>query len=90
MKLDIQIITLLYSFLFGIFYELSYLFLRKYLYYKKKYISYPLTLFFTLLFSFLYYLVLERANHGILHPYSIGLTFISCILTYSLFTKLRK
>lgn len=90
MKLDIQIITLFYSFLFGIFFELTYLFLRKYLYNKRKYVSYPFTFLFTLLFSFFYYLILERANNGILHPYSIGLTFIACIFTYSLFTKLKK
>jgi hypothetical protein len=90
MKLNIQIFTSIYSFLFGIFFELSYLFLRKILYCKKKYISYPFTLIFTTLFSYIYYLVLEHVNNGILHPYSILLIIISCIITYCIFTKLTK
>ena len=90
MPLHIQLLTLCISFLFGIFFELSYLFLRKYLYHKNKYIQIPFTFLFCFLFSFFYYLLLENVNQGILHPYAILIIFIACIVTYSLFTKLKK
>jgi lipopolysaccharide export LptBFGC system permease protein LptF len=90
MQLDIQYFTLFYSFLFGIFYEIGYLFSRKALYHKKKGIKIFSSFFFCFLYAYLYYLVMEKVNNGIIHPYGILVSFLSIIMTYYLFTKKRK
>ncbi len=89
MELNIQYFTLFYSFLFGIFFELGYLFSKKYLFHNKRYIKISTSLIFCFVYAFIYYLVMEKVNNGIIHPYGILSIFIAVIITYYLFTKKR-
>lgn len=89
MKLELQFITILYSFLFGMFYMLSYFFSYKILYHKNIYIKISSTIIFCFSNVYIYYLVLEKINDGILHPYGIITTILGMILSFVLFTKMK-
>lgn len=90
MTLEIQIFTLLYSFLFGIFYSIGYVIFKKWLYHRIWIIKMITNFLFCFSMMFLYYLVIEKVNGGILHPYGIISSFVGFCLGYLLFTKYKK
>lgn len=89
MKLELQLLTILYSFLFGMFYMLSYFFSYKILYHKNTYIKISSTIIFCFLLSYMYYLILEKINSGIMHPYGLLMIALGMITSYALFTKIK-
>ena len=78
MSLDIQIKTLLYSFLFGIYFSIIVYLNYKIIYKLKKFYLVIGTFLIIFLNILLYFLVLLKVNNGIIHIYGI----ISLILGY--------
>ncbi len=79
MSLKVQIITLLFSFLYGAFFSFLLTIQYRFLYAKEKWFQYSFTILFVLVMTFLYFLILRKINYGILHPYA----FLSMMVGYS-------
>ena len=71
MTLNIQIKLIIFSLIFGIFFALMIDLNHKYLYTNKKYFKTIFTFFFVLVNVFIYFLILQKINNGIIHIYSI-------------------
>lgn len=86
MSLKVQIITTVYSFIFGI---LFYIF-SKYNYKKVLNKNFAIKFFmanlFSIIFSIIYFLILKKMNEGIIHPY----LFLSLILGFFVGRKILK
>ena len=71
MNLQIQIQTILFSFLYGIFFacflHLSY----KIIYSEKKFIKIFMTFLFVVVNVLCYFIFLRKINDGIVHPYGL-------------------
>ena len=80
MNLKVQIITLVFSFLYGSFFSFLLTIQYRFIYVKEKWFQYCFTILFVLVMTFLYFLILRKINYGILHPYA----FLSMIVGYSI------
>lgn len=87
MTLDLQFDLILYSFLFGIFYRISYELFYKILFHKFKIIKVISSLIFCFFHVLLYYLVIQKIVNGILNPYALISFIIGFLFTAILFTK---
>ena len=76
MSLNCQIITIIFSFIYGIFFcfllELNY----KYIYMGNKVYRIIVTFLFVMCNTLLYFIILRKINYGVVHVY-----FLLCILT---------
>ncbi len=70
MTLQIQIQTLLFSFLFGICFSACLTFNYKLIYHEKKRYKITATFLFVIGGILLYFIGIRRVNEGIFHPYS--------------------
>ncbi len=70
MPLQEQIATLFASYLFGIFFSLFLSINYRIIYESKKIIRIIGTFLFVFLTVMIYFILLQKINHGILHPYS--------------------
>lgn len=86
MSLDIQIKTLFFSLLFGLIFNVFVTLLSKFIYNKKKYIQIISTLLLTLFSTITYFVVLQKLNEAIIHPYFL----IMFIIGYGLTNILKK
>ena len=86
MSLDIQIKTLFFSLLFGLIFNVFVTLLGKFIYNKKKYIQIISTLLLTLFSTITYFVVLQKLNEAIIHPYFL----IMFIIGYGLTNILKK
>lgn len=88
MELDIQIKTLIYSFVFGgIFYFLLDIF-NKFTNKKGIIIKIILSFLFILLISLLYFIILLYVNNGYIHIYFLISILVGYIFVYFLYKKL--
>jgi len=71
MDLSTQVITLFFSFLYGIFFELTLHGTGSLIYHKSKLICYVSTFLFIISHVILYFIILQKINYGIVHIYSI-------------------
>lgn len=85
MTLKIQIISLIVSFLYGIFFSFLLNINHKLIYSSNKYIKIIGTLLFVIFNSLLYFLILLKVNNGIVHIYCI----FSLILGFIFYNSLR-
>lgn len=69
MDLSIQIKTLLFSLLFGFVFNIFVTLLNKFIYNKKKVIQIVSTLILTLFSTITYFVILQKLNEAIIHPY---------------------
>ena len=76
MSLKIQIYSVLYSFLFGIYFSYILKLFKKYIYNNNIIIKTVSNLVIVIINSFIYFIGINKINNGILHPY----TFITLIL----------
>lgn len=86
MTLKVQIISLIVSFLYGIFFSFLLNINYKIIYNNNKFVKIIGTLLFVLFNSLLYFLILLKINNGIVHIYCIlalivGFTFYNSILS---------
>ena len=78
MSLKIQIYSVLYSFLFGIYFSYILKLFKKYIYNNNIIIKTVSNLVIVIINSFIYFIGINKINNGILHPY----TFITLILGF--------
>ena len=78
MSLKIQIYSVLYSFLFGIYFSYILKLFKKYIYNNNIIIKTVSNLVIVIINSFIYFIGINKINNGILHPY----TFIKLILGF--------
>ena len=78
MSLKIQIYSILYSFLFGIYFSYILKLFKKYIYNNNIIIKIVSNLVIVIINSFIYFIGINKINNGILHPY----TFITLILGF--------
>lgn len=80
MSLLVQIETINYSFLFGIYF--SFILLLNYRLTKKlrRFYNILITFFVVFLNTILYFIILLKINNGIIHPYGIIAMLSGCLL----------
>ena len=78
MSSKIQIYSVLYSFLFGIYFSYILKLFKKYIYNNNIIIKTVSNLVIVIINSFIYFIGINKINNGILHPY----TFITLILGF--------
>lgn len=81
--LNTQIITLIVSFIYGIFFSFQVNISTKFLYQP----NIILRIVFTFLFIFsnvlLYFIILRKVNYAVIHPYALGMLFLGfCVERY--------
>lgn len=86
MDLSTQVITLFFSFLYGMFFELTLHGIGTLIYHKSKLICYVSTFLFIISHVILYFIVLQKINYGIVHIYSL----ISLTLGYIFMYVIKK
>ena len=89
MDLSIQIKTLLFSLLFGFVFNIFVTLLNKFIYNKKKVIQIVSTLILTLFSTITYFVILQKLNEAIIHPYFL-LMFILGFCFSNVVKKLLK
>lgn len=87
MDLRIQILTLGYSFLYGIFFSFLLTINYRLIYNNKLYVKWLITVFFVINNILIYFLILKKINNGIIHPYLL-LVFILGLMSESWLKKL--
>ena len=89
MDLNTQVISLLVSFLYGVFFFIT-LFISKKLIYHKIFLIKILSNFvFVSIHIFIYFYILIKINNGILHIYEILCIIIGYIISYYLHKYLQ-
>lgn len=71
MALNTQIVTLFFSFLYGVFFEITLLLSIKIIYNSKYIIRFIGTGLFVMFHTLLYFILVQRINQGIIHIYSV-------------------
>lgn len=69
MTLEVQIQSLIYSFVYGLSFSFFFNLHYRYLYLGKIYYRIVTSIFFVLVNVFLYFLLLRLINCGVIHPY---------------------
>lgn len=88
--LKIQIISILFSFVFGVIFCIL-VFLNKYVLFNvKKYIQIVSTFLFMFDMSLLYFICIKFINNGIMHPYFLLSFLFGFWLCFLLLDKLSK
>ncbi|MGI6324854.1 MAG: spore cortex biosynthesis protein YabQ [Bacilli bacterium] len=76
MSLAIQIKSLIFCFIYGLFFSIIYNLNSKYIYDTKKWYKISISILFILDNVLLFYLILLKINYGIIHPYFILMLII--------------
>ena len=90
MVLSVQVISLLVSFLYGIFFYLTLELNFRFIYCSNLFIRIVISFLFVLFHSLLYFLILMRINNGYIHIYfllCIILGYLMCKVVYKKFVK---
>ena len=90
MVLKIQVISLIVSFCYGIFFYITLELSSKILYMSNLLVRVMATLLFVLFHTLLYFLLLMKINYGYIHIYfflSILLGYVMCKVIYKRFVK---
>lgn len=88
MILKFQLITLLFSFLYGIFFYILLRLNYKFLYNNK--LSLIIDLLFILDNVLLYFIILKKINNGIFHPYLVIMLILGYLSSNYVDKKIRK
>jgi hypothetical protein len=88
MELDIQIKSLIFSFIYGIFFSFVLNLNYKYVYKSKGIYKIVINALFIIDNVLLYFLILKKINSGIIHFYFILMIILGFILFHTKFKKL--
>ena len=88
MTLKVQIFTLIFSFLFGVFFSIMLKINERFLYSDKKYERIISSFLFVIINVLIYFIILKYINNAILHPYSILAIIVGSIAEYFVEKKL--
>ena len=89
MKLDIQIISMFYYFIFGLLYSLFFNLFYKYLFLSTKIVKVVANIIFMLMATFIFCITNNLISFGIIHIYFLVIFLISFILGNLIFKHLR-
>ena len=89
MSLILQIQSLAYTFLFGLYLALIFNFLYKILFTKSILLNLITNLIFIIINAVFYFYILFKINYGIIHIYLLFTFLISFFLYNNLFKKIR-
>lgn len=81
-NLNVQIMTLIASFLYGVFFSILVNINYKYLYQKNIILRIIFTFLFVIVNVLLYFIIIKKINNAILHPYSFGMILVGFCLHY--------
>lgn len=90
MDLIVQIISMIFSFLFGIFLYFMFIINYKYLFIKRYRLKMLYYMSMFLFVSIFYFIVLKYINNGILHLYFLLLLIFGFLVSYNFCKKKRK
>lgn len=90
MNLKVQIIALVFSFLYGMLFSFLVNINYKFLFSKKLIFKIIITFIFIVDCSLLYFLVLKKINEGIVHPYFLLMILLGFYISFPLTKKIRK
>lgn len=89
MKLDIQIISILYYFAFGIFYSFCFNLFYRYFFYSSRFILFITNFVFMLIMFFIYAISNTIINQGVIHIYFLLVFMLSFFLGNYIFKSIR-
>ncbi len=90
MNLNTQIVTLLFSFLYGIFCGLFLKYNRKIIYHKKRIIKYLGSFLVVFICLLLYFIILKRINNAFFHPYCLIVSTVGIWLINYIDKQIKK
>lgn len=90
MTLKVQIISLMFSFFFGIVFSFFVNINYNFLFMKNKIIQVIITFFFVLDCALFYFLILKIINNGIIHPYFYLMIILGFCFSFPFNKKFRK
>ncbi len=90
MRLSVQVISMIVSFLYGIFLSFLINLNYRFLFMGKKLMRILTNLLFALDTSLFYFLMIKKINEGIIHPYFYLLITIGFLLCFPKTTNVRK
>ena len=90
MNLELQIQSLIFSFVFGLFFSLMFNLFYKYLFRGKVFFRIISNFIFVMANTLLYFLCLKLINNGIIHIYFIIMLFLGFILGNKKTKTIRK
>jgi len=90
MLLEIQLQSLIYSFVYGYFFSIVLNLNYKYLFNSKAIIKVIINILFIIDNVFLYYILLRKINNGIVHYYFIIMIFLGFIFCNYFSKKIRR
>lgn len=82
MDLKLQIISLIYSFLFGIFFSICTNINYKFLFSKNMFFKIVFTIIYIVDFSLLYFIILKKINNGVIHSYFLILVTLGYLTSF--------
>ena len=80
MNIKLQITTLLFSFLYGIFFSFFLSLNYKFIYSDKKILKTIMSFHFIIVCVLLYFIILKKINYGIFHVYEILMIILGFVL----------
>lgn len=80
MNINLQITTLLFSFLYGIFFSFFLSLNYKFIYSDKKILKTIISFLFIIVCVLLYFIILKKINYGIFHVYEILMIILGFVL----------
>ena len=89
MSLQVQILSFIASFLFGVLFAFLVNFHYELLFSKKKWFQIVMNFIFVIDMALLYFLVLKWLNGGIVHLYFYGVILLGFLTSYSRTKKVR-
>ncbi len=90
MNYKLQLISFLFSFLYGIFFYASSLLHKKIIQKHSWFIQYFITFLYVLMVAILYVLLMYKVNYGVIHIYFILVLFCGFYFGFVYLKKLRK
>lgn len=89
MSLKIQIISLLVSFIYGIFTFFVYNYISQFLFSTKIVNKILSNLIFVLFMTLLYFLVMVKINYAVIHPYFLGVFAVGFLLSRYVYFRIK-
>ena len=88
-SLDVQIKSIVFSFIYGVFFSFLLNLNYKFIYYSKGILKALINLFFIIDNVFLYFIILRFINNGIVHFYFLLSMFIGFLSVNKISSKIR-
>lgn len=90
MILQVQIFSLVYSFVFGLIFAFLVNLHYELLFSKKKWFQILMNFIFVIDIALIYFLILKKLNGGVLHVYFFLLMFLGFLISYVNTKRVRK